>query len=252
MPTRQVRFGSVDLPLGFAPLDDSLGRDIQPAKLPRTDGARVIQGYAGEKVIMVGGMLIHGPISNLGAHTNLRAAVDALKAQLADGLQNLYLYDDRYYRDVQARSVGVSFVERRYDKIANIDIEFLSGDPFLYYHSESSDIWNTPNGTRVVTTLGNAYSVPLYKFTSASATINWSFTNDTTGKSFTLAGVITAGQVIEVDVREKTVVIGATDKMDLFEGQFPELESGANSLTVALTTGTITRLETRWRDRWWG
>lgn len=252
MPNRQVRFGSVDLPLGFAPLDDSIARDIQPAKLPRTDGARVIRGYTGEKVILVGGMLIKGPISNLGAYSDLRTAVDALKALLATGPQNLYFFDDRYYRDVQARSVGESFVEKRFDKIANIDIEFVTGDPFKYYHSETLDVWAAPNGSRTITTLGNAYVVPLYKFTSGSASISWTFTNNTTGKSFTLIGTVTAGQVIEVDVRAKTVVIGATDKMDLFEGQFPELASGANSLMISLTTGTITRLDTHYQNRWWG
>lgn len=249
---RQVRFGSVDLPLGFAPLDDSLARDIQPAKLPRTDGSRVIQGYAGEKVILVGGMLIKGPISNLGAYSDLRSAVDALKAQLAGGPANLYFFDDRYYRDVQARSVGESFVEKRFESIANIDIEFVTGDPFQYYHSETLDVWNAPSGTRTITTLGNAYTPPLFKFTSGSATINWTLANNTNGESFTLAGVVTAGQIIEVDTRAKTVVIGATDKMDLFDGQFFNLESGANQLQVTLTTGTISRLNSHWRDRWWG
>lgn len=247
----QIRFGSVNLPSTFAPLDDSLSRDIQPAKLPRTDGSRVIQGYAAEKIIPIAGSLIKGPISNISPYSDLRSAIDALRAQLS-GVENLYFFDDRYYRDVQARSVGVSFVEKRIESIANIDIEFVTGDPFKYYHSETSDIWMAPSGSKVITTLGNAYSLPIYKFTSGSATINWSFTNNTTGKSFTLSGVISPGDIIEVDVREKTVVIGAADNMALFEGQFPELASGANSLTIALTVGTISKLETLWRDRWYG
>lgn len=247
----QIRFGSVNLPSTFAPEADPLVRDIQPAKLPRTDGARVIQGYAAEKVIPVRGSLIKGPISNISPYSDLRSAVDALRAQLS-GVENLYFFDDRYYRDVQARTVDPVYENKRIENIVHVDIEFVTGDPFKYYHSETSDIWMAPSGSKVITTLGNVYSVPLYKFTSGSSTINWSFTNNTTGKSFTLSGVISPGDIIEVDVREKTVVIGAADNMALFEGQFPELASGANSLTIALTVGTISKLETLWRDRWYG
>src|SRR5688572_7042625 len=141
MPNRLMRFGSVNLPPTFAPDADPLARDITPSSNPRTDGATLGVGYSREKVIMVRGTLIKGPISNLNGYNDLRSAVDALRAQLDDGPQNLYFWDDRYYRDVIARNVDPQYESKRYESIAHVDIEFVTGDPFKYYHSETLDVW---------------------------------------------------------------------------------------------------------------
>lgn len=252
---RQVRFGTVDLPSTFAPAEDSLAFTLEPAKHLRQDGARIIQEYAGEKVIPIRGTLIKGPISNLGAYNDLRSAVDALRAQLATGPQPLYFWDDRYYRQVRRRGLSVSYVEKRYENIANIEIEFVTGDPYQYYHSSTNNVWAAPasNTTQVITTGGNASASPIYKLTTGSASINWTITNQTTGIAFTILGTgLTPGDIIVVDTLAKTVVIGSTDEMDLFDGEFPLLSNGANTLHNLQTLGTLTRLETIWQNRWHG
>lgn len=252
MPGRVIQFGSYVLPVGFAPAMDAFARDIQGAKMPRTDGARVITGYAGEKVIPIRGRLIKGPIPTI-TDAMMRTALDTLKSNLT-GSANLYFYDDRYYRNCQAREFSASSESYLFEKVVDVEINFITGDPFQYSGNETLDTWAAPttNTTRVITPTGNVYSAPIYKLTTGSASINWTITNQTTGKAFTIAGTsLTAGQIIEVDTLNKTVVIGATDRMDLFDGQFPELGAGANTLHNLQTLGVISSLGTLFRNRWW-
>lgn len=251
---RQIQFGSTVLPTGFAPSTDSISRDIQPVKLPRADGARAITGYAGEKIVNVRGRLISGPISILFGQTNMRAAVDAVKALLDDGPANLYFYDDRYLRNVQARSVSISHEPHAFERVVDVDIEFVAADPFTYHGNETLDTWSSPSGTRVISvSLGNTYVQPVYKFTTNSTSINWTLANNTTGKSMQLAGSgLTAGQIIEVDTLNKTVKIGTTDNRALFVAgsEFFPLAFGSNTLQITTTLGTLTTLATLYSARW--
>lgn len=183
----------------------------------------------------------------------MRDMLDNLKSNLV-GSANLYLYDDRYWRNCQATQPSISFEPSQFERIVDVEINFETGDPFQYSGNETLDTWAVPttNTTRVITTTGNVYSAPTYKLTTGSASINWTITNQTTGKSFTIAGTsLTAGQIIEVDTLNKTVVISGTDRMDLFDGQFPELAAGANTLHNLQTLGVISSLGTLYRNRWW-
>lgn len=254
MPGRIIRFGSTELPPGFAPAGETVSRDVQPMKLPRTDGARVIQGYAGEKIINIRGRLINGPIPILNGQSDMRAAMDSIKALCDDGPASLYFYDDRYLRNVQARAVSFSHEPHLFEKVVDVDIEFVTGDPFTYHGNETVDTWNSPSGTRTVTvSLGNTTVQPNFKFTTNSASINWTLANNTTGRSLQIAGSgLTAGQVIEVDTLARTVKIGTTDYMTLFiaGSEFFPLQFGANSLQITTTLGTLTTLQTVYRARW--
>lgn len=251
MANRYVRFGNALLPQGFAPSEEPVNREIEMAKALRTDGARTITAYQGGKVIPVHGALIDGPIPNLHGQSTLRDAVDALLANLAEGPADLYFWDDRYYRQVQAGPVSISYGEKRYHKIAFMEIQFQTGDPFGYALTESSDVWTPVSGTHIITPGGNAYTLPTYTIKTASTSINWTITNSTTGEYFTLVGSgLTVGDDIEVDCQEQTVEIDGTDYMSLFDGLFPKLNSGTNSLTTTQTTGSITSITTTYRNRW--
>jgi phage-related protein len=73
-------------------------------------------------------------------------------------------------------------------------------------------------------------------------TLACTVTNSTTGETFTLEGAVTGGDVIIVDSLEQTVTIGGTDKTSLFDGVFPTLAVGSNTIQVDYTSGTITNL----------
>lgn len=250
---RLVKFGNTLLPPSFAPESESLARTVEPTKLLRTDGARAIQGYESEKVIPVRGALIDGPVPNLHGQSTLRAALDALKANLAEGPASLYFWDDRYYRNVQARGMSVSFTERRYDKIAFVEVEFVAADPFQYALVETSDTWTPVTGSRNLTPVGNAFVLPTFTIRTGSTTIDWRITNSTTGEYFTLAGSgLTVGDDIVVNCLEQEVTISGVDRMSLFDGLFPRLNAGTNSITTTQTIGTISQIVTSWRDRWRG
>lgn len=251
---RIIKFGSTELPPGFAPAGESIGIDLQPMKLPREHGARVLTAYQTEIVVPIRGRFIKGPIPILFGQNDMRGAIRSLHSLIRSGPQNLYFYDDSYLRNCQGQ-FSCSNEPHLFEKIVDVEIQFTSGDPFWYDGNETLDDWSSPAGTRVVTTGGNASAQPQYRFTTGSASINWTLTNNTTGKSLQIAGTsLTAGQVIVVDTLEKTVKIGTTDFMSLLiaGSEFFPLANGANTLQITTTLGTLSLLRTVYRNRWSG
>ena len=228
---------------------------VPSAKLPRAHGARVPTGYLGERRIEIRGMLK----VDLETPATLQDQIDDLRAALMDGPQTLYLPNSRYLRNVQKDDNGVDRYDNTWpERLAEIAVDLITGDPFMYSDTESSDLTNvvneTPEDVVVNNAAGNAPALPELRLTVGGAgavTIAVTVSNQTTGEAFTLSGAVSGGDVIKINSLDETVLIGTTDKMSLFDGLFPSLALGNNTIRITYTSGTITNLDVYWRSRWY-
>jgi phage-related protein len=248
-----ITFGSFTFPRGFSVADDSGDSEVSSNKLVRADGGTRPNSTLEAKKITIRGGIIGKP------GNTMRQQLDALKAALNAGKQNLSLESDRFYREVQKVRLSSGFGPTHYGRIVDtVQITFEAGDPFQYAATATESLTNaissSPTNKTLTVADGNAPAMPELRLTvggSGAITLAATITNTTTGESFTLAGAVTGGDVIKVNSLDQTVLIGTTDKMALFEGVFPKLALGANTITIAYTSGTITNLAGVWRSRWY-
>jgi hypothetical protein len=130
-------FGSYELPASLTYNLITFRSAVPNAKLPRVQGARVPRGYLGERRIEIRGMLKSSP------GVSLQSQIDALRSAFAQGPDTLSLPNGRHFRQVQKDENG----QERYDntwpeRIVEISIDLITGDPFMYSDDESSDIGN--------------------------------------------------------------------------------------------------------------
>lgn len=250
----RLQFGSYTFPESLTYNLMSFRSSVPSAKLPRAHGARVPRGYLAERRIEIRGLLK----ADFEGDT-LQEQIDDLRAALMGGPATLSLPNDRYLRNVQKDDSGQDRYDQTWpERVADIAVDLITGDPFLYSDTESSDLTNavssSPTDIVVNNAAGNAPALPELRLTvggSGAVTLAATITNVTTGEAFTLSGSVTGGDVIKVNSLEETVLIGSTDKTLLFDGLFPTLAVGNNTLRIAYTSGTITNLDVYWRSRWY-
>lgn len=78
--------------------------------------------------------------------------------------------------------------------------------------------------------------------------------NGANNKSFTLNVTLLAGEEVVIDTKNKTVMFGSTNLFDSFDGDFPTLESGNNTIAFSATTGGTagTTIKFEYRDAYRG
>lgn len=257
-----IVFGSYTFPLTFTAVSDAADSDVPRAQIPRRHGSVALAGYLTERKIRVTGSLIgadgNHPITNC---TVFRTALDALKGACNGGAGSLYVdpAGDRYYANAQKLTLMVTS-PAEYLAMADIDVDFVCPDPFAYSTTLSSDTWNsglTSGATHVVTNgAGDAFAVPVITITlAATAALALTISNNTTGEACTLNGTPT-GTVIVIDTGAEDVYYSGGPPggaFGLFDGIFPTLALGANTLQITLGAGnaaTISSIVTTWRSRW--
>lgn len=247
-----LKYNSYTFPATFYPADMAIVNRVPVEGLPRADGGRALAGYLDSRRVLIRGGLLRDNAATL------RSKLDSLRGALYGSRPGtLYFGDsDRYLRLCEAEDIRLPFEPTWFSRICNgIEIPFVTPDPYFYAVAASSDTWTVTGSaqTRSVTTAGNAPCAPAFSITVGGVgaqTIAFTITNQTTGESFTLAGAVTGGDVIVVDTLAQTVVIGTTDKIALFDGLWPRLAVGANTLLESYTGGSITQVVTTWNNRW--
>jgi phage-related protein len=123
-------------------------------------------------------------------------------------------------------------------------VQILCGDPILYGWTEYSA---TASGTHV--NAGDEPVNPLFTVTGAAAG-PIRITNSTVGKFIEVSGALTAGQVLEVDFKAKTIKrAGVSIYGNLLTGsRWWKMMPGNNVITTS--GGGTTNL--KWRDGWLG
>jgi Phage tail protein len=240
-----LKFGSYSLPSAFAVMSTPQASQVAVNTVPRADGGRVSTRYIGTGVIGLEG----GVARDLGSasDTAIRTSLDTLKSNL-QGIQNLYTHTDRYWRNCVLRTFDImSPAPTMPLRMQRVKLEFVTPDPYQYSTTTTTDgrSISATAQTQATTNGGNAPALPAISVTvggSGAVTIAFTITNSTTGEVFTLAGAVTGGDVIIVDSLAQTVTIGGVDKTSLFDGVFPTLAVGANTILEAYSAGTITDL----------
>ncbi|MGG2334323.1 hypothetical protein, partial [Salmonella enterica] len=89
----------------------------------------------------------------------------------------------RYWRNCQKSTLNFRYDPTHYGRMAMVDIEFLSGDPFQYEvatQSASQVISATPTTFNVTGVGGNASALPVISITiGATGTLAATITNNT-------------------------------------------------------------------------
>lgn len=246
-----LRFGDFYFAAGFYPAEDGISRVVPVAKLPRAHGARVLDGYADAKEVIIRGGIIKGPFDR----SAWRTRVDALKAALS-GTHNLYFETDRYYRCMQAKEFRHPFIPTGYGRLGtDMEIRFVGPDPRAFDVDIQTDSWVSAGdgAQRTIAPGGNAFADPIFYFTvggAGSYVFDQVLTNTTTGASFRLRGSVTGGDVIVVDCLDKTVEKAGDDVIALFDGDFLSLELGNNVLQHDTDSGSAPLIITKWQRRY--
>ncbi len=247
-----LAFGSTEFPLGTSVRTIGRGRTIGRSKLARSTGMVQTLGYRNGIEAEVTVPICRGPLTD----TDFRTRRDAARAMMAVGPSRFHIgYTDRYYRCCEAEGEPEDVIaETTLGRFHAIRQRIVGPDPYEYSTAETSETWVPSSGaTRSIVATGGAQAAPTISLTvggSGLETIAFTVENETTGEEFTLAGEVTAGDVIEIDCLLLRVLIGTTDRLDLFNGLFTNLDVGTNSVIISWTSSSVTSATVAYNPRW--
>lgn len=129
-------------------------------------------------------------------------------------------------------------------------IEAIAPDWRFYSQTLNS---STITSSSTLVNAGNEYTEPTFIITGPGT--GFTITNTTTGESFYIDYTLIAGQKININITEKTVILDdITNIYDKITGDFFSLAPGNNVITIAVDSGSgvQTSLITSWRDAYRG
>lgn len=122
-------------------------------------------------------------------------------------------------------------------------IDFVANDPAAYDNTQtSSDYTVDEDPETCVETVGGTEKVrPLYTLTCDSTLSDTTviITNTATGEAIEWTGDLVDTDVLEINAEEFTVKLNDVDDMTEVDGQFPQLLTGSNTLTVEGFSGSF-------------
>lgn len=251
MADRLLKFGDTIFPLGTSVESIERGRTIGSSKLARATGNVQTLGYRNGIRVGLRVPIYRGPL-DLSEH---RARLDTLREMLAVGPSRLYVYTDRFYRCCEPASEPEAIPATGINRIHDVSVQIVGPDPYQYSTTETSETWVPSSGVAhtINVASGGVAAAPTISLTvggSGLETIAFTVSNDTTGEEFTLAGDVTAGDVIEIDCLLLRVLIGTTDYLSLFDGLFTSLALGNNSIAISWTSSSVTSATVTYNARW--
>ena len=154
---------------------------------------------------------------------------------------------------------GFSF-DKAVRNSCTFDLTFLCSDPYAYAAADETYTIAQTGDSTVTRTLGNAISLPVYSLTGVIPSGNSTYITITTnGSELKITGRLASGETLVIDSSLMTakVVDGNGNTLRnglplLSELNFPTLNVGANTVTVAATGSgvTFTELNISARSRW--
>jgi len=222
------------------------------ANSARYDGAHTLTGLLNLKKISMRGTLIR-PLGTTTANY-LRSLLDGLHGGLSQGPCNFYLESDRYWRNCQHEAYSDDYDATSLRNYVNVSFDIVTGDPFSYETATttgSGSITST-GGTKTCVNAGNAKAAPVITIVvGTTGTNTLSITNSTNGDACSITGAFTSGDSIEIDCLNLTVKKNGTALMTIFDGQFPRLDVGSNSVVFAKSAGSYTSVAVAWANRYY-
>lgn len=161
-----------------------------------------------------------------------RTAFDSILQAINNGEKELYLYDDRLiraYLDSQDHEYIAAL------RVMKFNMRFHAPDPFyraLQKTRNQQTISSSPT-TYTVTNNGTAPTRPVISFVAGGTDItSLTIENLTTGQTWSWTGTVTAGDTLEVDFENATILNDSVDAVQYSVGDYPQwrLDSGANQV----------------------
>jgi phage-related protein len=235
-------------------LDDADIRDARDQN-PVDHGETAFDSYYGGRTITLSGKIRAYSLSKMrDLEQAMRSAFGDLQEHLlvvrgATPAQDVAIYCKKY----QKLTIKEAQTDMRHQR--DFQVSLRASDPFLmsYLEHYAPVVMAASPSTISVLNAGNFASRPRYKVIGPIT--NPIILNSTTGKQMKLNGVIAAGQVVEIDVRRKTVQDSAgVNKFSMLDvtSDWATLAAGTNSLQISgtgITAGT-TAFQVFWRDTW--
>ena len=203
---------------------------ISAETAPRRHGTVVTE----EVVLDAKVIILHGFYS-AATEALARAEIDNMDKVLATtSTKKLSFYSGRQL-NAYCRRFSPRFVEGTAMTAFRFDAEFYAADPFWYSTTETStsvEPFQDTNFTQANS--GSVYVFPTITISPMGAGIvpAFTFTNVTTGKSFSYSASIASGESLVVDTANFTVKKGGVSVYGNFSGTFLWLNSGDNSLKI--------------------
>lgn len=221
------------------------------SQVPRADSFVRTPGKLAMRYVSLEGIV--GPDgASSPSRDSLRTAADALMgALLSQGWAQLKKEADRFcYAELDSFTLGDD---------EGLDYLLFTArfkcDPYVYAATADSDAWSSPtNGaTRALSNGGTAPANPAFTITIGSTgTLAMTLSNTTSGKSFTLAGSVTSGDVLIVDADAQTLTLNGDNALSMMTaGDFFGLAAGSNTLSLALSGVSLTSIATAFTKRWY-
>lgn len=249
--TIQVKFGTLSLDstnnITVSKISEKCAKPIQTVNIPVTDGAIAETAKIGPKTVT-----LEGDIAGT-SYDDLRTNIDALHAGLmGQGKAKLTKDNERYiYCQLKDFSYAYDHLTRR----ATWSAQFVAHYPFWLAETATTSNASPASGVGYqVTNAGNAPTRTKVVLTPVAEMADaCKFENTTKGQSFQYRGTVALDKALEVDNRYDTddfeVLNDGTDDHENFEGDFIDLDAGAN--TVEFTGTASTNIILTWRSAWY-
>lgn len=221
--------------------DNTPSRDYLTQSIPRDDGQFSIGDFWRNKTIRISGVL------RKSTNALLEAEIDEMKRKLAVREGNLDIKIAGVIRRYVATLVSGEnmFARRRgyHITFAPFDVEFKTIRPFgtlKNYTSRSLFTQTSLDLDEQINNSGNIRTKPILilNFSAANSITVIKFENNTTGEEISITENISAGDYVKFDSESKEVTVNGV-AVD-YSGSFPEVETGANLITITLTGTSAT------------
>lgn len=223
-------------------LDDSAPlREFETRPVQRADGEFAVGDYWRQKTVRLSGFI------QKTTNALLEAEIDLMKKACAVSESNLDIKKAGTIRRYVGTLINGQFMfqNRRGFHITTcpFELEFSCLIPFgqsVNYQSITFESQTSLDLDEQVENTGTTKALPIVvlNFGSASGVTAVSFTNNTTGESISITESVSAGDYLRFDSEMREVTINGT--LVDYDGAFPDLSTGSNSITVAITGTSAT------------
>ena len=217
--------------------DSAARREIRKNRNPREDGMKIETDNYRAKVLSVRGVILKSTVALLEDEIDqmkkyLSAQNGQLEIRAASGLKriwdaNVINFDSIFSRDsgdITRAPYSIRF--ECLESFGRSEDRQIESATAVTSATKNYELWN-----------GGSYKTkPIFTiaFDAASAVSKVNIKNNTTGKEIEITRTFAASELLEVngETKEVTVDSSAVD----FDGFFFDLETGANSITITLTS----------------
>jgi len=206
-------------------------------------GATYITSKFGRRLVSWTGDLVSNDVFTL-----RRTLLSVLRQQGTMKLIKFTTYDDLELQfEAEIRKVINPYTH----SIHSFLIEAVAPD-WRFFSQTEHEVEVADGGSETCDNEGNEETDPVYRIDGPGT--SFSVTNNTTGESFTIERTLEEGDYIEVNVKERTILLnGTTPIYSNFDGDFAALEPGENEVEFnAVDGGGATLLTISFRDAYNG